>query len=73
MKSMLERDGKIEEALVKGQEMKVTTVTFKKRATSVNQNMKWRNRWYAITICLVVTLLLTILIWWLIDTFSTNN
>ena len=41
---MIERDGKIEEAIAKGQTLVVESKRFKQTSTQVNNHLIWRRR-----------------------------
>lgn len=73
LQSMLERDGKIEESLVKGQQLYVQTTSFKKNASAVNRKMKWRYYCYWFWLCFIAILALTLLICWWSGAFSSSS
>ena len=67
---MLERDGKIEETLLKTNEMKVVSGNYKKKTQDVNTMMnrrKWCLRIVGGTLALVVIILLIV---WVVDLFK---
>lgn len=70
MKVMLERDSKIEECLVKTDELKVQAQTLKKRAIVVNKTMKRRNYCLKFVVPVILIILVGLLIWWLIKKFG---
>lgn len=65
LKLMLERDGKIEESLARGQNLKVVSSSYKKSSNSLNRNLKWRLYCYWITIILIVIIFVILLILWI--------
>ena len=62
---MLERDGKLEEALVRGQQVQIGAQQLKKRSSQVNNKMKWRYYCYWIAIASASILALALFIYWI--------
>ena len=73
LKAMLERDGKIEESLIKGQQLQVQSHTFKSSAKKVESQMKWRSRCYMIVVSLLVVVGLVLLVVWLVKLFKKDD
>lgn len=77
LESMMERDGKITDSLVKGQQLQVTTNRFKKNAVAVNRKMKCRYYCYWFWIIFSCALAASLLIAWIAGAFNksddTNN
>ena len=71
--AMMERDGKITDSLVKGQQLQVTTNRFKKNATAVNRQMKCRYYCYWFWIIFTCVLAASLLISWMAGAFSSDD
>ena len=70
---MLERDGKIEESLVKGQQLQVTTTKYKKTASQANRKYKWRYYCTRFWVVFIVLLILTLVIAALAGAFKSSD
>lgn len=71
--AMMERDGKITDSLVKGQQLNVTANSYKKNATGVNRKMKIRYYCYWFWIIFVCVLAASLLITWIAGGFSSKD
>ena len=69
LQAMIERDGKIEVSLAKGEQLKVQSHVYKKRTVEVKQTMKWRARCYQITLAVIVVTFITLIICWFCGLF----
>ena len=70
IKSLLERDGKIEEALVKGEMINAQTYKFKKNSTQLNTNMNRRRQCFKYGGTIVALAVLGLFIWWIVRKFD---
>ena len=66
LKLMIERDGKLEEAIAKGQTLVVESKRFKQTSTQVNTHFLWRKRCYYIAGFSAIVLLIALLVWWIV-------
>lgn len=73
LKQMLERDGKIEESLVRGQQLQVQSGRFKKNSAAVNRKMKCRYYCYWFWIIFSVLLAISLLISWWAGAFKSSS
>jgi len=70
---MLERDGKIEESLVKGAQLQVTSHTFKKHSVTVSNQMKMRSRCYVVVVSLLIAAVVLFLVLWIVGLFKKDD
>jgi hypothetical protein len=66
LKLMIERDGKLEEAIAKGQTLVVESKRFKQTSIQVNTHYLWRKRCYYILGISAIILVIALLVWWLV-------
>ena len=71
--AMMERDGKITDSLVKGQQLQVTSNKYKKNAMAVNRKMKIRYYCYWFWIIFSCLLVASLLIAWMAGGFSKKD
>ena len=73
LEAMMERDGKITDSLVKGQQLQVTSNSYKKNAGAVNRKMKIRYYCYWFWIIFSCLLVASLLIAWMAGGFSKKD
>lgn len=70
MRDMLERDSKIDVCMEKTEQINVSARALKKKATTVNTNMRRRNYCLKIVGPIIILVLVGLLIWWIVNKFS---
>ena len=70
MRDMLERDSKIDVCIEKTEQINVKAVSLKKKAITVNKQMKRRSICLKIIGPVFIAVLVGLLVWWIITKFQ---